>query len=166
MFPNLASDSKIFAVTATDAQTSSYADYCPPNDVVNGRSIGSCLGDLFSVSWMEDSDRGDRSETLAEQIRRVTKSVDMSHVMTFGDDSFTGESIHNFNLAMPTAMEITNSYHGPFVSVRDVPLALAQARLAGAKSPSEKMAASQDLEHVMSNRDADVKLFKEIVLRV
>ena len=29
----------------------------PPDDVVNGKDMGTCLGDLYSVNWMEDVDR-------------------------------------------------------------------------------------------------------------
>ena len=29
---------------------------CAPDDMINGKEIGSCLGDLYSVVWMENSD--------------------------------------------------------------------------------------------------------------
>lgn len=32
--------------------------YCPPQDSVNGKQLNSCLGDLYSVNWMEDADTG------------------------------------------------------------------------------------------------------------
>ena len=68
MFPNLAADSGVYAVTASNATLSSWASYCYPDDVVNGVEIGSCLGDLFSTNWMEDSDANDiNRETLAQQ---------------------------------------------------------------------------------------------------
>lgn len=43
-------------MTASNATESSWATYCSPDDVVDGVSIGSCLGDLFSVNWMEDTE--------------------------------------------------------------------------------------------------------------
>lgn len=65
MFKNLPKDIKIFATTAANASESSWGDYCSPNDKVDGKSIGSCLGDLYSVNWMENSDASDLSkETL------------------------------------------------------------------------------------------------------
>lgn len=54
MFPEITAEDNIYALTAASATQSSYATYCPIRDRVNGVHIGSCLGDLFSVSWMED----------------------------------------------------------------------------------------------------------------
>lgn len=38
----------------TCADESSWGTYCPPDDMVDGVAVGSCLGDLYSVNWMED----------------------------------------------------------------------------------------------------------------
>lgn len=55
----------IYATTAANPYESSWGCYCPPDDSVDGKSIGSCLGDLYSVNWMEDSDSVDvQQETL------------------------------------------------------------------------------------------------------
>ena len=57
--------------------------------MVGGKYIGSCLGDLFSVNWMEDSDANDLSvETLAEQAATVKRETDKSPVQQFGDLSW------------------------------------------------------------------------------
>ena len=46
MFEGLLGDNlNIYATTAANAMESSYAAYCNPDDVVNGKHIGSCLGD-------------------------------------------------------------------------------------------------------------------------
>ena len=42
-----------WALTATNSSAPSYGTYCFPHDLVNGQNMYSCLGDLFSVSWME-----------------------------------------------------------------------------------------------------------------
>ena len=68
MFPDLTSDSDIYAMTASNAYLSSYATYCGLDARVDGTFIGSCLGDLFSVNWMEDTDAANIStETLQTQ---------------------------------------------------------------------------------------------------
>lgn len=104
---------KILAVTAADAAESSYATYCPEEKttqtriiIPNATYIGSCLGDLFSVSWMEDTESVNRANTLVEeQFKRVkdrTSQHEMylygSHVMKYGDDSDTifNQIIGNF----------------------------------------------------------------------
>ena len=51
-------DLNIYAVSAANSRESSWGAYCYPDDKVNGKSVGSCLGDLFSVNWMEDADKG------------------------------------------------------------------------------------------------------------
>lgn len=56
MFLDLPKNTKIYAVSAANPSESSWGTYCPPDDEVNGKHIGSCLGDLFSVNWMEDTD--------------------------------------------------------------------------------------------------------------
>lgn len=44
MFENLLrKDIKVYATTAANGEESSYAQYCGPDDVINGISIGSCL---------------------------------------------------------------------------------------------------------------------------
>lgn len=40
----------VFATTAANSQESSYACYC-------GGMRQTCLGDVYSVNWMEDSDQ-------------------------------------------------------------------------------------------------------------
>jgi legumain len=66
MFENiLEKNLNVYAVSAANSHESSWGNYCAPNDTVDGKSIGSCLGDLFSTNWMEDTEANDISkETL------------------------------------------------------------------------------------------------------
>lgn len=97
MFPNLDSTENIFAVSASNATQSSYAAYCGRDAKVNGTKIGSCLGDLFSINWMEDTEANNVSvETLQEQFDTVLKETTASPVMKFGDFSFMSEPIGDF----------------------------------------------------------------------
>jgi legumain len=86
----------IYATTASNAVESSWGCYCPPEDQVNGKSIGSCLGDLYSVNWMEDSDSVGMGESLAQQFATVRQKTDQSHVMDYGDKTWTSMPIGNF----------------------------------------------------------------------
>lgn len=57
MFENiLKPDINVYAVSAANSKESSWGAYCYPDDTINGTHMGSCLGDLFSVNWMEDLD--------------------------------------------------------------------------------------------------------------
>ena len=61
-----------YATTAANDSESSWGTYCPPDDYVNGKPINSCLGDLYSVNWMEDSDANNlNKETLGTQFANI-----------------------------------------------------------------------------------------------
>ena len=97
MFPNLDASEKIYAFTASNATLSSWAAYCGSDATVGGKSIGSCLGDLFSINWMEDTDSADvSSETLEQQYEVVLKLTTQSPVQKFGDFTFMNEAIGDF----------------------------------------------------------------------
>jgi len=67
MFPRLLPSDNVYAMTASDAKQSSWAAYCNPLDVVNGTKMNTCLGDVFSVNWMEDTEANDpATETIDE----------------------------------------------------------------------------------------------------
>jgi legumain len=101
MFPSLTSDGKIYGVTASNATESSWASYCNSEATVNGTNLGTCLGDLFSTNWMEDTDgailaEATDSETLANQYVTVQTKTTRSPVLKFGDFSFVNEAIGEF----------------------------------------------------------------------
>jgi legumain len=52
MFTKLANNTKIYALSAANPSESSWGTYCSPQDVVQGKHINSCLGDLFSVNFL------------------------------------------------------------------------------------------------------------------
>ena len=101
MFPSLTDDGKIYGVTASNATQSSWASYCGSEATVNGTNIGSCLGDLFSTNWMEDTDgailaMATDTETLGNQYAVVKEKTTRSPVLKFGDFSFDSEPIGEF----------------------------------------------------------------------
>lgn len=88
MFPKLATDTGVYAVTATNATDSSWGTYCSPDDVVNGVEIGSCLGDLFATNWMEDTESNNPNvETFGQQFKAVEELTTKSPIQKFGDMS-------------------------------------------------------------------------------
>ncbi|XP_034683448.1 vacuolar-processing enzyme-like [Vitis riparia] len=90
----------IYATTASNAEESSWGTYCPGEDPSPPPEYETCLGDLYSVAWMEDSDVHNlRTETLRQQYELVKKrtandnSVYGSHVMQYGDLSLNKEEL-------------------------------------------------------------------------
>ena len=89
----------IYATTAANPTESSWATYCSPDDTVQGTHIGSCLGDEYSVNWMEDTDAHESkicSYSLSSQFDAVKQSTHDSHVMEYGDVKFKSEAIGAF----------------------------------------------------------------------
>jgi legumain len=123
----------IYATTASNAVESSWGTYCPPDDKVDGKDLQSCLGDLYSVNWMENADSVGKDETLEEQFNIVKKLTNLSHVMQYGDQTYTSEPIGNY-LGDTTAVkavvapteEVTGSNSN--VESRNIPLHLAYYR--------------------------------------
>ncbi|RLN70288.1 hypothetical protein BBJ28_00015432 [Nothophytophthora sp. Chile5] len=86
-----------YVTTAANGFESSWGTYCPPLDRVNGVALGTCLGDLYSVNWMEDSDLTDLSgESLKKQFLRVKNETRKSHVHAFGSSQVGKEIVGNF----------------------------------------------------------------------
>ncbi|RZF32682.1 hypothetical protein LSTR_LSTR004110 [Laodelphax striatellus] len=80
MFQNLLKDNlNVFVTTASDPYESSYACYYDD-------SIGTYLGDVFSVNWMEDTEKEDLTrESLNRQFEIVRAETKTSHVEEYGD---------------------------------------------------------------------------------
>ncbi|KAK6041474.1 peptidase C13 family protein [Cooperia oncophora] len=105
MFKNiLKNDINVYAITAANEEESSYATYCD-ND------LGvPCLGDEFSVNWMEDSDEYDLNyETLDRQFEQVKIWTGASHVMRYGNLSIGEEPVSWFHGAANVKPKIGGS---------------------------------------------------------
>merc|ERR1712048_920340 len=87
----------VYALSAASPSESSWGTYCGSDAMVDGKSIGSCLGDLFSVNWMEDSDAVDiTSETLDEQFQTVKTKTTKSAVMQWGELGFKADKVSDY----------------------------------------------------------------------
>ncbi|KAL2940187.1 Vacuolar-processing enzyme [Bienertia sinuspersici] len=76
----------IFVTTSANPYESSWATYCGGDHGVPSEYNNTCLGDSYSIAWLEDSDKEDpRKETLEEQYAVVKKRTNSSHVMKYGD---------------------------------------------------------------------------------
>ena len=88
MFQDLPNNMSIYTQASASADEVAWAYYCggmqDPWDV-DGVHIGSCLGDLYSIRWMEDSDKHIAAETVEDQFTKVRAAVNKSHVLEFGD---------------------------------------------------------------------------------
>ena len=53
MVENFPTSQNIYFVTSSNTTGTSYGTYCSPNDEVLGIFMNTCLGDMFSVNWMQ-----------------------------------------------------------------------------------------------------------------
>nr|AIZ77505.1 legumain-protease-precursor [Platynereis dumerilii] len=122
----------VFATTAANPRESSYACYYD-----NKRNT--YLGDLYSVNWMEDSDKEDlSSETLQDQFKIVKSETNESHVMEYGDLSIGQETVAIFqgNKQGPKKKPLPKARRDA-VKSEEVPLAILYHRLQDAKTERE-----------------------------
>ncbi|XP_052210969.1 vacuolar-processing enzyme-like [Diospyros lotus] len=90
----------IYVTTAANAVEDSWGTYCPGEYWDIADLYGTCLGDLYSVSWMEDSDIHNlRTESLRQQYKVVKERTlnefgDYgSHVMQYGDLQISNDKL-------------------------------------------------------------------------
>ncbi|KDO29476.1 hypothetical protein SPRG_06015 [Saprolegnia parasitica CBS 223.65] len=130
----LPTDIDAYVTTAANEKESSWGTYCPPtSDHIGTKLLGTCLGDLYSVNWMEDSDKSDLAkETLGEQYARVKKLTDKSHVLEFGSPTIREEPVGDFQsnedhdhigpLQVEAAATTTNDVPSSSVAAHDIEL--------------------------------------------
>jgi len=157
----------VYALSAANPTESSWGTYCGSDAKVNGKSIGSCLGDLFSVNWMEDTDAQDTTkEDLETQFESVKKLTTKSEVMQWGDLSFTGDFVSEYVGGLtPGTVEQSNEVRNS-VSARQVDLQQAYYNYVSAESSVERLSAGEAMQKVLSEQleaEAAYEKFLEIV---
>ncbi|KAJ0736439.1 putative legumain protein [Helianthus annuus] len=98
----LPEDLNIYAITSTKPEEPSYIIYCPDMNPPPPPEYTTCLGDTFSVAWMEDSETHNlKKESLAQQINKVKERTSMfgtyangSHVMEYGTKVIKPEKVY------------------------------------------------------------------------
>eukprot|EP00937_MAST-01D_sp_MAST-1D-sp2_P003583 g3583.t1 len=156
----------IYATTAANPSEPSWGTYCPPQDMVDGKSVGSCLGDLYSVNWMEDSDtKAGLAERLGDQFVKVKAETNKSHCMEYGDQTFKwsdhavdyqGEGASAKAAAAAAAQEEPAAPATPkdAVDSRDIDLVVAFYAYLRATCPMKKSAAAEALAALVEAREA------------
>lgn len=97
MFDQLPSNLNIYVTTAANPKESSYANYCYPDDKINGKHIGTCLGDEYSSKWMERiEEMFGKKMTLKSHFNFIQKETKGSHVMAYGDKTIQKRLVNEF----------------------------------------------------------------------
>ncbi|KAL8238773.1 hypothetical protein R6Q59_015340 [Mikania micrantha] len=98
----------IYVTTASNATESSWGTYCPGMTPPPPKEYDTCLGDLYSISWLEDSDVEDlKTETLEDQYLKVklrtlnNNTYEGSHVMQYGTKGISNETVSVYQGSCP-----------------------------------------------------------------
>ncbi|GJV70848.1 vacuolar-processing enzyme, partial [Tanacetum coccineum] len=105
----LPDDMNIYVMTASNPVESSYAAYC---NLPLGYDV--CLGDRFSVAWMEDSETHDRrSRSIEEQYNEVKRRTYGyfwgSRVMEYGSKHLKKESMSLYQGFNPRPLNLSHA---------------------------------------------------------
>merc|ERR1719219_1316383 len=145
----LPDDIDIYATTASNATTSSYACYWD-------EALHTFLGDVYSVKWMEDSDRENLAkETLEEQYEIVKKETNTSMVSQFGDLSMGQLKVGEFQ-GEQSGQRSASSNVFPTQCGRDavpgpqVPKIVLEKRLQLATTEDEKKEIQKEMDALMA----------------
>ncbi|KAH0465386.1 hypothetical protein IEQ34_005489 [Dendrobium chrysotoxum] len=118
MFEGMMSeDLKIYVTTASNAEENSWGTYCPGMIPPPPPEYSTCLGDLYSVSWMEDSESHNlKLETIEKQYQIVkartlnfNTSNAGSHVMEYGTKSIKAEKLYLYQGFDPSNANISDN---------------------------------------------------------
>ncbi|KAL9350120.1 hypothetical protein Peur_057375 [Populus x canadensis] len=113
-------DINIYVTTASNAEENSWGTYCPGMEPSPPPEYFTCLGDLYSVSWMEDSGKHNlRRETIEQQYHAVKERTSNyntftsgSHVMQYGNKSIKGEKLYLYQGFNPASVNFPpNNVH-------------------------------------------------------
>ncbi|KAK7310727.1 hypothetical protein RJT34_08421 [Clitoria ternatea] len=107
----LPEDIDIYATTASNATESSSPTYCPrpPAEHAPFPEYTTCLGDLYSITWMEDSEKHNlQTETLHQQYKLLKERVSLrSNVMQYGDIDISSDVLFQYLGTNPTNENFT-----------------------------------------------------------
>ncbi|XVF35368.1 hypothetical protein REPUB_Repub18cG0139600 [Reevesia pubescens] len=173
----------IYATTASNAVESSWGTYCPGEYPSPPPEYETCLGDLYSVAWMEDSDIHNlRTETLRQQYELVKRrtisgnSAYGSHVMQYGDVVLSKDDLFTYLGTNPANDNFTfvdeNSLQPPTKAVnqRDADLVHFWDKYRKAPDGSaRKVEAQKQFVEAMSHRmhiDHSIKLIGKLLFGI
>ncbi|TMW86837.1 hypothetical protein EJD97_020826 [Solanum chilense] len=104
----------IYVTTASNAEESSWGTYCPGMDPPPPSEYITCLGDLYSVAWMEDSESHNlKKETIKQQYEKVKERTSNSnnynagsHVMEYGSKAIKPEKVYLYQGFDPATVNL------------------------------------------------------------
>jgi len=166
----LPSNINVYATTASNPTESSWGWYCDDSTGGDG-GRGSCLGDLYSIAFMENMDVTDLStETLLAQYQEVANRTVKSPVMQYGDLSIDSEECSKFEGTggknKTQNLYLSNSAAASGLPSRDVKLYFLRNQVARAATEAQRSIAAAALQAEVAFREAIDGRMQTIVERL
>ncbi|KAH7515248.1 hypothetical protein FEM48_Zijuj10G0006700 [Ziziphus jujuba var. spinosa] len=151
---------KAYRKTHSNAEENSYATYCPDESSNPKGGLGTCLGDLYSISWMEDwSFLSELFVILSPQVLKRTgnrTNTYSSHVMQYVNTTLRRDFLSAFvaSNVFPHKSTSTEEVSSPSVSgvVDQRDANLLHFRNNGPVGSLEKLKAKRQLDDEISRR--------------
>ncbi|XP_058104586.1 vacuolar-processing enzyme [Magnolia sinica] len=173
-------DLNIYVTTASNAEESSWGTYCPGMDPPPPPEYITCLGDLYSIAWMEDSEAHNlKQETVLEQyvaVKDRTSNYNTynagSHVMEYGSKDIKAEKLYLYQGFIPANANITQNTlhrytHTEAINQRDADLLFLWHRYKQSNDGSEKkMEILKEIAEITKHRmhlDSSVELIGKLL---
>ncbi|XP_068634593.1 vacuolar-processing enzyme [Aristolochia californica] len=173
-------DLNVYATTASNAEESSWGTYCPGMDPPPPPGYLTCLGDLYSVAWMEDSETHNlKKESLEQQyitVKDRTSNYDTynagSHVMEYGNKSIKAEKLYLYQGFDPANANVDQNVlhrfsHMEVVNQRDADLLFLWHTYERLKEgSSKKNELLEEITQVMTHRthlDSSIELIGKLL---
>ena len=150
MFRTLEKGKNVYAMTGSDTEHSAWMNNCPPNDVVNGKSMGTCLGAWFDNFWMQEVTDNGADLTHNEMFKIVhdkTAEETDQNVSQFGDIDTIGEMAVKEFIGDYVPKRSVSREAKSWVKYEDVPKHLAMWKVIRAEANSNE--AMAELEKVV-----------------
>ncbi|XP_042415262.1 vacuolar-processing enzyme alpha-isozyme-like [Zingiber officinale] len=103
-------DLNVYVTTTSNAVESSWGTYCPGMDPPPPPEYMTCLGDLYNVAWMEDSENHNlKEETVKMRTSNQNTYSVGSHVMEYDDKNVKPEKLYLYQGFDPTNANLTEN---------------------------------------------------------
>ena len=169
MMEGLTGDLNMYGVTSTYGPEFGHVMNCPPDDVVHGKHIGSCVAEDFDHFLVEALEKAMHTTTFEQVFSYVFSSVRGSYPAQWGDMDISLESVESFlgkgkkvEAASPISMSPSTQW-----SARDNALQTYGSILSDMTVSKEaRRAALEAYVKELEVREVTERYFKELVKRL
>ena len=162
MFENLPKNMNIYAITSADEDHPSYESHCPPDDIVDGKELNTCLSCLWdnAMEWFMEGGADHTLDELYEHTKTLVAKESDQNVSVFGDIEEMGKmTLRDFMGDLPARrFRSMNNDNSAKIAKSDVPahLAMWKAIRADKKNFASALKEYQEIKYTEAKREVEV----------